>query len=292
MRISVIPRLTRPNLAVAGAALAIAGTLLGAGLAGTATAATHPATAASHRGAPPAPKPTIVLVHGAWADGSSWNSVVEDLQRLGYTVDVPPNPLRGVADDGAYLSDFLSTIAGPIVLVGHSYGGFVITQAATGNAQVKALVYDDAFIPAAGDTPLSLSSAEPGSCLADPSTALNFVPYPGAPAGAEDAYIKQSAFADCMANGLPAAEAAQLGAEQRPLTTAALTEASGVPAWLTIPSWAIVGTADHAIPPAEQLAMAKAAGAHITEVDAPHLSMVSNPGTVTHVILEAVHATT
>jgi pimeloyl-ACP methyl ester carboxylesterase len=144
----------------------------GAGLAGTATAATHPAWSSS------APKPTIVLVHGAWADGSSWNSVVEDLQSLGYTVDVPPNPLRGVASDGAYLSDFLSTISGPIVLVGHSYGGLVITQAATGNAQVKALVYDDAFIPAAGDTPLSLSSAEPGSCLADATTALNFVPYP------------------------------------------------------------------------------------------------------------------
>src|ERR1700722_10734191 len=137
MRISVIPRLTRPNLAVAGAALAIAGTLLGAGLASTATAATHPATAASHRGAPPAPKPTIVLVHGAWADGSSWNSVVEDLQRLGYTVDVPSNPLRGVADDGAYLSDFLSTISGPMVLVDPSYGGFVYSKEAPGNAEEK-----------------------------------------------------------------------------------------------------------------------------------------------------------
>jgi pimeloyl-ACP methyl ester carboxylesterase len=92
-----------------------------------------------------------VLVHGAWANSSSWNAVVERLQELGYTVDAPPNPLRGVSSDSAYLADFLSTISGPIVLVGHSYGGFVITNAAAGNAQVKALVYDDAFIPASGD---------------------------------------------------------------------------------------------------------------------------------------------
>jgi pimeloyl-ACP methyl ester carboxylesterase len=118
------------------------------------------------------------------------------------------------------------------------------------------------------------------------------VPYPGAPEGAEDAYIKQSAFPGCMANGLPASEARQLGAEQRPLTTAALTEPSGIPAWKTIPSWAIVGTADHAIPPAEQLAMARAAHAHITKIKAPHLSMISDPGVVTRVILQAVHATT
>jgi pimeloyl-ACP methyl ester carboxylesterase len=300
MRISVIPRptmprLTMPRLAVAGASLAIAGTLLGAGLAGTATAATHPATAASRLGVPArdssAPKPTIVLVHGAWADGSSWNSVVEDLQSLGYTVDVPPNPLRGVAFDGAYLSDFLSTISGPIVLVGHSYGGFVITQAATGNAQVKALVYDDAFIPASGDTPLSLSSAEPGSCLADASTALNFVPYPGSPSGDADLYVKQSVFPGCFANGLPAREGAALAAEQEPLAASALSESlTTAPAWQTIPSWAIIGTQDHVIPPAELLAMAQRAGAHVTEIKAPHLSMISDPGTVTRVILKAARA--
>ena len=161
-----------PRLAAAGVSLAIAGTLLGAGLAGSATAATtattasHAATASTHAAA--AVKPTIVLVHGAWADSSSWNAVVEELQARGYTVDAPPNPLRGVSEDSAYLSDFLSTISGPIVLVGHSYGGFVITNAATGNPQVKALVYDDAFIPAAGDTPGTLSAAKPGSCLAGP----------------------------------------------------------------------------------------------------------------------------
>ena len=115
-------------------------------------------------------------MHGAWADNSSWNAVVEQLQALGYTVDVPPNPLRGVSFDSAYLSDFLSTISGPIVLVGHSYGGFVITDAATGNTQVKALVYDDAFIPASGDTPVSLSSAKPGSCLTEHGAELRALP--------------------------------------------------------------------------------------------------------------------
>jgi pimeloyl-ACP methyl ester carboxylesterase len=200
-------------------------------------------------------------------------------------------PAGGLSTDAASIRDFLDTIAGPVVLVGHSYGGAVITNAATGDANVKALVYVDAFAPDAGQTIGQLVTAFPGSCVTDNNN-LTLVPYPGAPAGAEDAYIKQSAFAGCMANGLPAKEAAQLSAVQRPLTTAALSEPSGVPAWKTIPSWAVVGTADNAIPPAEQLAMAQAAGAHITEVNAPHLSVVSNPGVVTDVILQAVHSTT
>jgi pimeloyl-ACP methyl ester carboxylesterase len=294
MRISAIPRLTMPRLGAAAASLAIAGTLLGAGLAGSATAATAATGAgqAPSRSAGAATKPTIVLVHGAWADSSSWNAVVERLQARGYTVDAPPNPLRGVSDDSAYLSDFLSTISGPIVLVGHSYGGFVITNAATGDTQVKALVYDDAFIPASGDTPLSLSSAEPGSCLAvDPSTVLNFVPYPGSPSGDADLYVKQSVFPGCFANGLPASEGAALAAEQQPLAASALSDSlTTAPAWQTIPSWAVIGTADHVIPPAEQLAMAQRAGAHITEINAPHLSMISDPDAVTRVILDAARA--
>jgi pimeloyl-ACP methyl ester carboxylesterase len=120
---------------------------------------------------------------------------------------------------------------------------------------------------------------------------LNVVPFPGAPTGVGDAYIKQSVFPSCMANGLPAAEAHVLAATQRPIATIALTQKSGVPAWKTIPSWAVVGTADHAIPLALQLAMAHTAHAHITRVDAPHLSMISSPGTVTTVILQAVRAT-
>ena len=288
MRISIVPRLTMPRLAVAGASLAIAGTLLGVGLAGSATAATATGHAPSGSAAP-APKPTIVLVHGAWADSSSWNAVVEQLQALGYTVDAPPNPLGGVSSDSAYLSDFLSTISGPIVLVGHSYGGFVITNAATGNTQVKALVYDDAFIPASGDTPASLSSAKPGSCLT--STALNFVPYPGAPSGDADVYVKQSVFPGCFANGLPASEGAALAAEQQPPVASILSDTLTVaPAWQTIPSWDVIGTADHVIPPAEQVVMAQRAGAHITEINAPHLSMISDPGAVTRVIVDAARA--
>ena len=213
-----------------------------------------------------------MLVHGAWADNSSWNAVTERLQARGYTVDAAPNPLRGVATDSAYLSDFLSTISGPVVLVGHSYGGFVITNAATGNPQVKALVYDDAFIPAAGDTVQTLSGAKPGSCLAvtNPSTVLNFAPYPAtdrlARRGDADAYVKQSLFPRCFANGLPASEGAALAAEQEPLAVSALSEKlTAAPAWQTIPSWAVIGTDDHVIPPAELLAMAHRAGAHITQ---------------------------
>lgn len=235
------------------------------------------------------PKPTIVLVHGAWADTSSWDGVIQRLQADGYTVYAPPNPLQGLAYDPAYLADFLHTISGPIVLVGHSYGGAVITNAATGDPQVKALVYVDAFAPAQGQTLAELLAAYPGSCAAPAN--LNVVPFPGAPSGVGDAYIKQSVFPSCMANGLPATEAHVLAATQLPLATIALTQQTGVPAWRTIPSWAVVGTADHAIPLALQLAMANTAHAHITRVDAPHLSMISDPGTVTNVILQAVRAT-
>ena len=235
------------------------------------------------------PKPTIVLEYGAWAESGSWAGVIQRLQADGYTVYAPPNPLQGLAYDPAYLADFLHTISGPIVLVGHSYGGAVITNAATGDPQVKALVYVDAFAPAQGQTLAQLLASSPGSCVVPAN--LNVVPFPGAPSGVGEAYIKQSVFPSCMANGLPAAEARVLGATQQPIATIALTQPTGVPAWETIPSWAVVGTADHAIPLALQLAMAHTAHAHITEVDAPHLSMVSDPGTVTNVILQAVRAT-
>jgi pimeloyl-ACP methyl ester carboxylesterase len=277
------------GLAAAAVSVAVAGTLLGAALSGPAHAAT---TTAQSRTANAGAKPTIVLEHGAWADGSSWNSVTQRLQALGYTVDVPPNPLRGVAQDSAYLSDFLSTISGPVVLVGHSYGGFVITNAATGDSQVKALVYDDAYIPAAGDTLQTLTAAKPGSCFAaSPATVFNEVPYPGAPSGDADLYVKQSVFPGCFANGLPASEGAVLAAGQRPLAASALSESlTTAPAWKTIRSWDVIGTADKIIPAAEQEVMAKRAGAHITEIKAPHLSMIADPGVVTKVILQAVSA--
>jgi pimeloyl-ACP methyl ester carboxylesterase len=226
---------------------------------------------------------------GVRADTSSWDGVIQRLQADGYTVYAPPDPLQGLPYDSAYLADFLHTISGPIVLVGHSYGGAVITNAATGDPQVKALVYVDAFAPAQGQTIAELLASSPGSCAVPAN--LNVVPFPGAPAGVGEAYIKQSVFPSCMADGLPARQAHVLAVTQLPIATIALTQQTGVPAWKTIPSWAVVGTADHAIPPALQLAMARTAHAHITEVDAPHLSMISNPRAVTNVILQAVRAT-
>ena len=280
-------RPARPRLIIVVVALALAGLLLTAIPGGSARAAAHPVRAATAEGV----KPTIVLVHGAWADSGSWNAVTALLQAAGYTVDAPPNPLRGLSYDSSYLADFLSTISGPVVLAGHSYGGMVITNAATGNANVKALVYDDAYIPAATDTLLGLTSAEPGSCLAVSPAPFNVVPYPGAPSGDVDLYVKQSVFPGCFANGLPAAEARVLAATQRPLAYSALTEPSGTPAWKTIPSWAVIGTADHVIPLAEQLNMARNAGARVTEINAPHLSMISDPAAVAAVIIRAARVT-
>jgi pimeloyl-ACP methyl ester carboxylesterase len=249
-------------------------------------ASAHTTTRAAASGVP---KPTIVLEHGAWANTASWAAVIQRLQADGYTVYAPPNPLQGLPYDSAFLADFLHSISGPIVLVGHSYGGAVITNGATGDSQVKALVYVDAFAPDQNQTLAQLLASVPGSCAAPQN--LTVVPFPGAPAGVGDAYITQSAFPSCMANGLPAKQAQVLAADQAPIATIALTQPSGVPAWKTIPSWAVVGTADHAIPLALQLAMAKNAHARITEVNAPHLSMVSDPGVVTSVILQAVRAT-
>jgi pimeloyl-ACP methyl ester carboxylesterase len=242
------------------------------------------------------PKTTIVLEHGAWADASSWTGEVQLLQADGYTVYAPPNPLRGLADDSATLAGFLSTIPGPIVLVGHSYGGMVITNAATGNPNVKALVYVNAFIPTQGETAFGLTAAQPGSCVGS-ANAFNAVPYPGAPAGDFDTYLKTGpdapypGFAQCFANGLPASQAAVLAATQRPIAFSAGSDPSGVPAWKTTPSWSLIGTADHVIPPAEQLFMSQRAKAHITEIDAGHLSLISNPGAVTRVIIAAARAT-
>lgn len=279
------PVLTR--LALTAATLALTG------------AAMTPASSASvsPRAARTAvPKPSIVIEHGAWADGSSFAAIVRLLQDQGYTVDVPPVPLTGLASDAATLADFLKTVPGPIILVGHSYGGMVISDAATGNPQVKALVYIDAFIPAQGESALELTSARPGSCLGgggDPAKVFNFVPYPGAPAGDADLYVKTQAdgpfpgFAACFANDLPASTAAVLAATQLPIAASALSDKASAPAWTTIPSWDLIGTADHVIPPAEQLFMAHRAKAHIVTVNASHLSMISQPTAVTDLILTA-----
>ena len=299
MNLAQAPRLTKRRLVTLAGVLAIAGLF-------TAASQTAPAHAASGHGtrAGAAPgtgrvKPAIVLEHGAFADASSWNGVVQRLQADGYTVYAPPDPLRGAASDSATLADFLATIHGPIVLAGHSYGGTVITNAATGNKNVKALVYVDGYMPAQGETSFGLTTARPGSCLAgDPATIFNFVSFPGAPRGDSDTYLKAApdgtypGFAQCLANGVPASQAATLAATQRPIAFSAFSDPSGPPAWKTIPSWAVFGTSDHAIPPAELLFMAHRAHAPVTEINTGHLSLITDPRTVAHVIIQAANATT
>jgi pimeloyl-ACP methyl ester carboxylesterase len=241
------------------------------------------------------PRPVVVLEHGAWADAASWDGVIQRLQGDGFTVYAPPNPLRGLSSDAAYLHDFLTenpALQGqPVILVGHSYGGAVITDAAVGDPEVKALVYVDAFVPDQGESIGQLISAQPGSCIGgNPATVFDPVPYPGGPAGDADLYLQPGKFPGCFASGLPASEAAVLAATQRPLAESAVTGTSGTPAWKTIPSWAVIGTADQVIPPAELRTMAERAGARITDVNAGHLSLISDPGAVTQVIIQAATA--
>jgi pimeloyl-ACP methyl ester carboxylesterase len=288
-------RLTRPRtiIGTAVAGLAAAPAALPCPAAAAAAAPAGAGGAAAHASA--GPKPVIVLEHGAWADASSWDRVIARLTAAGYTVYAPPNPLRGLSSDTATLRDFLTAnpaLAGrKIVLVGHSYGGAVITNAAVGVSAVKALVYVDAFIPAKGQTVAGLLGKVPGSCIGgNPATTFLPVPYPGAPRGAADLYLQPQLFPGCFASGLPAAQAAQLAATQRPLSSAAVTEASGSPAWAKVPSWAVVGTGDKVIPPAELLAMASTAHAHVAKVKAGHLSLISAPDAVATVIIRAATA--
>jgi len=237
------------------------------------------------------PKPSIVLIHGAWADGSSWSRVISILQQQGYTVYAPANPLRGLTSDAAYITSFLQSISGPIILVGHSYGGAVITNAATGNPKVKALVYIDAFAPDQGESLASLSSVSPPpgqspSCLSgDPATVFKFVPLTG---GDVDLYVKPNLFPSCFANDLPPKAGAVLASTQRPFALSALPQPSGVPAWKTIRSFYLVGTIDNVIPPFAQLFMAQRAHSTIVQVRAGHLSMISHPEAVTDLINQAV----
>jgi pimeloyl-ACP methyl ester carboxylesterase len=241
----------------------------------------------------PGTRPTIVLIHGAWADSLSWSGVIQRLQDNGYTVIAAPNPLSGLQQDSETISDLLQTISGPIVVVGHSYGGAVMTDAAYGNTNVKALVAVDAFLPAQGESVFQLTAQKPGSCLTSKpeSDIFNAVPVPGQPSGDDDLYVKASVFDRCFANGLSHSEAQIAEAAQRPFLASAGTDVSGPPAWQQIPTWDVVGTIDKIIPPAEQLFMAHRAKAHITEICAGHLSMVSQPAAVTAVIEEAAHAT-
>jgi pimeloyl-ACP methyl ester carboxylesterase len=235
------------------------------------------------------PKPTIVLVHGSWADASSWNAVAAGLQSQDFTVLAPPNLLRGVATDAAYVASFLAQrTTGPVVLVGHSYGGFVITNAATGGGDVRALVYVDAFMPDDGETTFQIVGGS-GSALdvPDPTTVLDIVGYPGAPEGDAEAFLKPDTVHQSFAQDLPEADRWLIAAGQRPATLSANTTGSTTSAWKTLPSWAVIGTEDRIIPPDIQRRMAERAGATITEVAASHVSMMSHPQDTIDAILTA-----
>jgi len=238
------------------------------------------------------PKPTIVLVHGAWADGSSWNAVASELQRQDFTVLTPPNLLRRVAVDAPYVTSFLAQrTTGPVVLVGHSYGGFVITNAAIGGGDVRALVYVDAFIPDEGETVFQILGGS-GSALdvPDPTSVLDLVGYPDSPEGDAEAFLKPDTVHNAFAQDLSEQDRWLIAASQRPITLSANTSPSGAGAWKTLPSWAVVGTQDRVIPPDTQRKMAERAGATITEVAASHVSMVSNPQVTIDAILAAAAA--
>jgi pimeloyl-ACP methyl ester carboxylesterase len=249
-----------------------------------------PAPAAHAAPAKAAPKPTIVLVHGAWADASSWNGEVDRLQRDGYVVRAIDNPLRGLTSDAAEVKDFLSTITGPIVLVGHSYGGAVITNAAAGNPNVKALVYVDAAAPDVGETNGQLSG-KTSALSGNPATLFDSVPYAGAPAGAVQYYLKPNIFLHNFAPDLPARTAEELWATQRPAATAAFDTPSAAAAWKTIPSWYVIGMKDQIITAQSELDMAHRAHSQIVEVPGgSHLTLISQPDAVTNQILAAARS--
>ncbi|MFE5211966.1 alpha/beta fold hydrolase [Streptomyces sp. NPDC056600] len=226
-------------------------------------------------------KPTVVLVHGAWADSSSWSPVIERLRKDGYPVRAIANPLQGLTGDSAYVSSYLSTIDGPVVLVGHSYGGAVITNAAASDPEVKALVYIAGFIPVEGETVGDLAART------SPSIPLVSTPVPD---GVEVS-IDPAHFRDVFAGDVDRSTAADLAVVQRPANTNAVTDASVEEAFRTIPSWSLVTRQDHAIAPDVQRFMSERAGAHTEEVDASHAVMISRPGAVTQVIEDAARHT-
>jgi pimeloyl-ACP methyl ester carboxylesterase len=292
MRTSGITRRRRTLLASVTAALA-AVAIAAAALPGISEAGPVPASAASSTRLPgcgtgPA-KPTIVLVHGAWADASSWSGEVSRLQRGGCQVRAIANPLENLTTDAQYVADFLKSIPGPVVLVGHSYGGSVITNAAALVTNVKALVYVDAAAPAVGETNGSLSGADsvlsklPADQLFDTTT------FPGAPAGQHELYLKEKIFVGNFGNDLPKAQARLLWASQRGASTLAFDTPSKFAAWKKIPSWYFISTGDQIITPTSELSMAKRAGSRVTLFrGGSHLTLISHPQAVTDVIASAI----
>ncbi len=231
-------------------------------------------------------KPTVVLVHGAFADSSSWNGVVADLTRDGYPVVAAANPLRGLASDAAAVRTVLDAIPGPVILVGHSYGGAVISAASDGAANVKALVYVAAFAPEVGESIFDLSGKFPGSTL--PAALAKPVNLPG---GAHDLYIQRDKFPAQFAADVPLAQAKLMAVGQRPLTDAAGAEKAVATGWKAIPSWWAYGNADRNIPPAATKWMAERARAKQVVVvpGASHVVMISHPHEVARLIEAASH---
>jgi pimeloyl-ACP methyl ester carboxylesterase len=272
------------------ARVALAASLIAAAvvLPGSSAVASGPEPTAAQpvaAGRPSAPKPTVVLVHGAFADASGWNDVTENLQRQGYPVYAPANPLRGLGSDADYIRAFLGTIGGPIVLVGHSYGGAVITNAATGNPNIKALVYIAAYALDIGE---SVGAAnELGSGTTTVGNHLVIRPFPGSGTQDGDAYIDPAFFPSLFAQDLPDRQAKVMAASQRPAALSTLGTPSGEPAWKSIPSWYLVARNDNIIPPQAERAMAARAHAHTIEIRSSHVPMMSHPREVTDLITAA-----
>lgn len=235
---------------------------------------------------PSAAKPTIVLVHGAWADSSSWDSVRQELQRDGYNVLVPPNPLRGLSSDASYLAAYLAQRAtGPVVLVGHSYGGAVITNAALSDPAVKALVYVDAFMPDSGESIGSIVGSSTSALnVADPTSVYDVV---GFADGSAEAYLKPVVMLKDVAADLSPSQQETVVADQLPISLGAVSEASGTPAWKSIKTYSVIGTRDLVLPEATQLQEAHRAHSAITLVRGSHLSLISRSHQVAQAIENA-----
>ena len=233
--------------------------------------------------------PTVVLVHGAFADGSSWNGVIERLQRQGYPVIAPANPLRGVTADSAYTASLVSQIDGPVLLAGHSYGGAVISNAATSAPNVAGLVFVAAFAPDEGERLGDVAAESTDSIL---GTAQVQYRYPAGPGGetAVEFAVSPARLREVFAADLPAEQAALLAATQRPVAAAAFTDVCGPPAWKKLPCWAVIATGDKAAGTDITRSMAQRAGAEITELDGSHVIMISQPQAVAEVITKAAEA--
>jgi pimeloyl-ACP methyl ester carboxylesterase len=234
-------------------------------------------------------RPTVVLVHGAYADASSWNGVVERLLAAGVKVTAPANPLRGISIDSAYIASVLEQVPGPVLAVGHSYGGAVISNAATDAKNVVGLVYVAAFAPEEGETLGDVEADSKDSVLSSALVPLHYPTGNGGDQGVEFA-IDPARIQDAFAGDLPAEQTAVMAVTQRPATELAFSEPSGPPAWKHLPCWAVVATGDKAAGTDVIRSEAERAGAKITEVEGSHVIMISQPQVVTDVIVEALAA--